>query len=335
MKKHLFGQAPSGENVYLYEFECGSLSLEVITYGGIIRRLAKDGIDMVCGYETLEEYVNDDSCQGALIGRYANRIKDGRFTVGGVEYQVAKNDHGKNHLHGGNVGFNRKVWNVERTEDSGILLSLVSPDGEENYPGNLKLNVAYTITDKSLVIDYNAVCDRECPLNFTNHAYFNISGVGSGSILGHKMTINADYVSEIDDELIPSGRHLPVENTPFDFRALRTVGERLDDKVTGSDHNFILRGEPIETVAGRRLPLAATVEDGRYRLTVHTDKPCVQLYTANGMSGRHFRGGFERKPQSALCLETQFEPNSPQFGRAIYKAREPYHFTTVYTIEKL
>lgn len=335
MKKSLFGHLSDGKEIYLYELNSGTLTLEVITYGGIIRTLSKDGIDMICGYDTLDEYVNDDSCQGALIGRYANRIKEGRFTVGGIDYQVAKNDHGKNHLHGGNIGFNRKVWRVEEANDCQITLSLFSPDGEENYPGNLTLKVTYTITDYALIIDYDAVCDRECPLNFTNHAYFNISGTGNGTILDNIVMINADEFSEIDDELIPSGKHLPVDGTPFDFRTPRTVGEKLGGEVTGYDHNFILRGTPACDVCGRQLALAATVENGVHKLSTYTDKPCMQLYTANGMTGRVFKGGIERKPQSALCLETQYEPNSPQFGKAIYKAGEPYHFTTIYSIEKL
>ena len=334
MTHQLFGKLPDGTDVCKYTLKSERITAEILNYGGILQSLIVDGVDIVCGYDTIEDYLADNSYQGALIGRVGNRTKDGAFTLHGKTYTLAKNDGGKHHLHGGNIGFNRRIWEVEEADDVHITLSLLSPDGDEGYPGNLFVKVTYSLLDDALTIAYNALCDADTPINLTNHSYFNLGGVGSGDILSHRAQVFADTVTEVDDELIPTGKRISVEGTPFDFREVHTFGERLDESFTGYDHNFNFKGAPLGE-ADVDLPHVATFKANKLSMEVYTDAPGVQIYTGNFLSGKpDFKGGAERLPRHAFCFETQREPDSLRLGGEPLRAGELYHTVTVFRFLK-
>ena len=281
----------------------------LLNYGGIISKLCvpdRNGVlgDVVCGFDSVNDYFADRSTYtGSLVGRYANRISDGGFTLDGVFYPIANNESGRWHLHGGNCGFNRRIWSAEVNDsDNSVAFSLYSPHLEEGYPGNLSVKVTYTFDDENaLTIRYEAQTDMKTPLNMTNHAYFNLNGYDGGSVLEQELMINADTYDELDDKLIPVGEPVKVEGTEFDFRKMRKIGQ-------GYDHNFQVNG-----VLGE-LRLAAEAYDGESGrvMTVYTDLPAVQLYTAGGMNGEAlFKNGVPQRPFHAFCLETQYSPNTP------------------------
>ena len=333
MTKTLFGFLPDGRGVHEYTLKSDKMTVCILDMGGIVRRLLVGNQDIVGGYDTLAEYLEDDSYQGALIGRVGNRIGNATFTMDGKTFRLAKNDNGRHHLHGGAEGFNRKIWTVDRANDASLALSYVSLDGEEGYPGTLTVRVVYRVVEDALVISYTAECDKNTPINLTNHTYFNLNGYGGENVLGHTVTIHADTVTEVDDDLIPNGNHPSVENTPFDFRTPHTVGERLSEAFPGYDHNFIFAGAPTEKVADLTLPHVATVKSALRTMDVFTDQPCMQFYTGNFLGGKpDFKGGVERRARHAFCMETQTEPDSVNHGGGILPAGEIYHHTTVYRI---
>lgn len=328
-----------GKECYLVTLKNGDLTATVTNYGGALVNLLvpdKDGniADVILGYDDLNGYVNGKSCQGALIGRYANRIGGAKFTLNGVEYKLAGNDNVVNHLHGGDIGFNKKVWDIKEigeNENPYITLCYVSPDGEENYPGTATVEVTYTLTADSVKIEYNAVSDKDTIMNFTNHTYFNLGGYDRAKVLNHYACIYADYYTPVDTLLIPTGEKASVEGTPFDFRTFKKIGEDMENgKLPGGyDHNYIL-GETIE------MRKAAEVYEpftGR-KMTCYTDKPAIQLYIGGGLSGELGKDGSIMGKNQGLCLESQYcpdTPNKPQFKPScVYKAGEKYHFTTVY-----
>ena len=227
MKKTLFGTLPDGRAVHLYTLDSGVLRVGVIDWGCRVQSIVYDGRDFVCGYDTLEGYLADGSSQGAFVGRVANRIKGARFTLNGKTYQLEKNN-GNNHLHG---AFGHVLWDAKVADENTLVLTHHSPASEEGYPGNMNVTVTYRVEGNAIVMDYKAVADDDTPINLTNHAYFNMGGIGSGSILGHELQINADEITLVDDELIPTGEHMKVDGTAYDFHEFHTVGERLDDKV--------------------------------------------------------------------------------------------------------
>ena len=332
MEKRIFGFLPDGSCVHEYTLRTAQAEVCILDMGGIVRRLVTEGLDVVGGYDTLEDYLADTgSYQGALIGRVGNRIGRARFVLDGKEFLLAKND-GKNHLHGGNIGFNRRMWNVEEATDDTLALSLLSPDGEEGYPGNLSVNVTYRLRENALCIEYNAVSDADTPVNLTNHSYFNLDGYDGKDIFSHKLQLLADEVTEVDEELIPTGKRRNVEGTVYDFRLMHGIGERLDHTFTGYDTNYILqKGLPMVDVAGYSLPQIATVCYGKRAMEVFTDQPCVQFYTANFLGGKpDFKGGVEKQAHHAFCLETQEEPDAVNHGGGILKAGQKYHHVTVY-----
>lgn len=291
----------------------------------------KDGSfgDVVLGYDDLEGYVNGTSSQGALVGRYANRIGGGKFTVGGKEYQLRLNEN-TNTLHGGLIGFNKRVWTVEETTDNSVTFGYISPDGEENFPGTLKMTCKYTLTDDNEVkLEYKGVCDADTVVNMTNHSYFNLAGVHGGSVMSQQVQIFAENYTPVNAQLIPTGEIAPVENTVFDFRTPKAICRDLGETdLIGYDHNFMLGESHV-------MKKAAVVFDpitGR-EMTVSTDKPAIQFYTAIGLNGEIGKDGIMMKPQTALCLESQFapdSPNQPNFPSAVLKAGEEYNFTTIY-----
>lgn len=289
--------------------------------------------DVVLGYDTVEEYISGISSQGALIGRFANRIGGGEFTLNGVKYSLYKND-GNNTLHGGSVGYGKRVWELldaEYDQNSGenhVVLGYTSPDGEENFPGTVAITVEYILDEKNtLTLVYDAESDADTILNLTNHVYFNLKG--EGSIMDTEMQIFADKYTPVDDELIPSGEIADVKDTVFDFTKLRPIRNK---DIDGYDHNFVLNGSKKE---GEELPIAAyAVEKSSGRtLTCYTDMPAMQLYTANMLCDEVGKGGKVMNKQTAFCLETQFcpdSPNKPQFTSCVLKAGEAYHHVTSY-----
>lgn len=292
------------------------------------------GFDDVAGYES-----KGNGYFGATTGRVANRIKGGKFKLDGKEYQVPKND-GPNALHGGvKRSLDKVVWDgkpFESAAGQGVVFTYTSPDGEEGYPGKLTTKVTYTLTDKNeLKIDYEATTDKATPINLTNHAYFNLSGAGSPTILDHELKLEADHYTPVDDTLIPTGEIVAVEGTPFDFREFHVIGERveqLNDKPgKGYDHNFVLNNQDGD------LALAATVRDpksGRV-LKVFTTEPGVQFYGGNFLDGVKGKGGKAYAHRSGLCLETQHYPdsiNQPKFPNAVLKPGETYTQTCVYQV---
>ena len=330
MANALFGHMPDGRPIQEYTLTAGRLSAGILTLGGIIHTLTVDGMDVVGGYDEVAPYFGDGSYQGALIGRVGNRIGNARFTLGGKTYELAKNN-GNHHLHGGDVGFNNRLWTVEEADDTHITLSLLSPDGEENYPGNLFVKVTYSLTEDALVIAYNAVSDADTPINLTQHAYFNLGGLDSGDILDYTATIHADRVTEVDDELIPTGKRIDVEGTPFDFRTPHKIGARFSAALDGYDNNYIFANAPVCEVAGIELPHVARFEGAGRVLDVFTDRPCGQLYTANFLGKEpDFKGGVKPTRQHFFCFETQSEPDEINHGGAPLSAGELYHTVTVY-----
>ena len=292
------------------------------------------GFDDVAGYES-----KDNGYFGATAGRVANRIAGGKFKIDGQEYTLAKND-GPNTLHGGlQRSLDKVVWegqSFEKNGEQGVAFKYVSPDGEEGFPGKLTCRVTYTLTDKNEVrIDYNAATDKATPINLTNHAYFNLSGAGSPTILDHELMLAADHYTPIDETLIPTGQIAPVAGTPFDFREFHKIGARVDQLTDqpgkGYDHNFVLNSQT------GKLALAAKVRDpksGRV-LSVYTTEPGVQLYVGNFLTGAKGKGGKTYNHRSGLCLETQHYPdsiNQPKFPSVILRPGKTYQHTCVYQI---
>lgn len=307
----VFGQY-GGQDVLAYTMtNKNGASVRILNYGGIINKIivpdSKGNMaDVVCGFDSVEDYFLDRASHtGALIGRYGNRIDGGGFTLDGVFYPIANNETGRWHLHGGWCGFNRRIWSSSAASGEGfdsVILTLFSPHLEEGYPGNLLVTVTYTWDDdNALSIRYHAESDMKTPVNLTNHAYFNLNGYDGGSVLDQEMRIDANTYDALDDKLIPLGVPTEVEGTDFDFREMRRIGQHYD-------HAFQLNGE-IGT-----LRLGAEYRDpqsGR-KMEVYTDLPAVQLYTAVGMTGSTlFKGGVTQKAGHALCLETEYSPNTP------------------------
>lgn len=342
---HPFGKTKEGIEVKSYTLShTDGTFCTLLSYGATVQKLLmpdRNGIlqDIVLGYDDLASYERaDNPYHGALIGRFANRIANACFELDGVTYHLAKND-GNNHLHGGIRGFNRVVWQAEpfETQDRlSVRFSYCSADGEEGYPGNLTAHVTYTLTDDhALMIQYEAISDKNTIINLTNHSYFNLAGHGSGPILDHFLKIEADEITAINDECLPDGRIIAVEGTAFDFRDLRRIGNDIDGDDPqmkagkGYDHNFIIRG-PIGTLR----PCARLLEPKSGRMmTVETTQPGVQFYSGNFLKPDKGKKGACYDFRSGLCLETQNYPNAPNiahFPSCVLKAGELYKHTTVY-----
>jgi aldose 1-epimerase len=340
-----FGKMPDGTAVDVYTLtNKWGTEVRAITYGAIITSLrvpSKGGRfdDVVLGFDKLDGYLKEHPFFGAIVGRYGNRIGKAQFTLDGRTYKLAANN-GPNHLHGGIKGFDKFVWDSEPvTSERGptVAFTRLSPDGEEGYPGNLKVRVTYALTDKNeLIVDYEATTDKATPVNLTQHSYFNLAGEGSGNILDHELTINADRYTPVDSTLIPTGELASVAGTPFDFRKQMRIGRGIDaDHVQlkngqGYDHNWVLNRQ------GSELQFAARVwerQSGR-TLEVTTTEPGMQFYAGNFLDGslKGKRGrAYERR--SGFCLETQHFPDSPNqssFPSTILKPGDQYRSTTVF-----
>ena len=335
-----FGVTPDGEVVSAITLDNGILSCKVLTYGATLQSLIvqdKNGnpVDVVLGYDTLREYMENDGYLGATVGRFANRIADARFSLNGKEYHLAANN-GPNHLHGGLVGFSHRIWSVEHCTVDTVTLSLSSQDGEEGYPGNLHVKVTYTLCDDAMTISYYATSDADTPCNLTNHSYFNLSGHNSGRVLDQTIRMFAQNYTPTDAESIPVGTVVPVEDTPMDLRKPVQIGAHINDPFVqlvqghGYDHNYVIDGE-TDTLRS-----AATAHSERTGITMHvrTTQPGVQLYTANFLpEGRQGKDKCVYGPRHAFCLETQHFPDSPNqrdFPSAILKGNEEYRHTSVF-----
>jgi aldose 1-epimerase len=345
VKKEAFGTTPEGKAVDLYTLtNAHGLEVRAMTYGGIILSLRvpdRRGVldDVTLGFESVEAHLGGHPYFGALIGRYGNRIGRARFVLDGVEYKLAANN-GPNHLHGGLKGFDKVVWQAaprESHDGAGVVLTYLSRDGEEGYPGNLNVRVTYTLTDAGeLIFDYHATTDRATIVNLTNHAYFNLAGAGNGDVLGHEMTIGAGCFTPVGETLIPTGEIRSVAGTPLDFRRSTAIGARIgqpDEQLQrggGYDHNFVIDRQ----VPG--LALAARVVEpstGRV-MEVRTTEPGVQFYSGNfldgSLTGKH---GRVYQKRYGFCLETQHypdSPNKPDFPSTVLRPGQTYESRTVY-----
>lgn len=339
------GQLESGQAISSYLLQnANGVSMRVMNYGCIIMELMtpdRDGeiADITLGYDHLEGYLELTPYFGAIVGRYGNRIANGKFELDGVEYPLEQNN-GPNALHGGLKGFDKLAWDVETFQGEnhqGLTCSLISPDGDQGYPGTLSAKVTYTLNNANeLIIDYLATSDKATPINLTQHAYFNLSGFKNGDILDHSMQIHADAFTPVDETLIPTGEIAPVSGTAFDFNQAKLIGAQIDasevqiERGGGYDHNFVLNGE-----AGTLRPAARVVHAGSGRvLEVETTEPGVQFYTGNFLDGAITgKNGVVYNRRSGFCLETQHFPDSPNqssFPSTILRPGEKYESQTVF-----
>ncbi len=346
--KKIFGNL-NGENIYEYVLDNNNgISVHILNYGGIIKNLYvtdKDGQkrDVVLGRETLDEYLDNKGRYGAAIGRNSNRIQNAEFIINGEKYLLAKND-GNNNLHGGIKGFDKKVWNtsiLEDTEEPEIAMVIVSPDGEEGFPGKVTVIMTYTLTkENSLKINYKAISDKDTIVNLTNHSYFNLSGHDSGNIYNQILQLNSSFYTPNTYEGMPMGEILSVNATPMDFRVPKPVGQDIDadfDQIQmfgGYDHNFIIDG------SGYRIGAVMKSLESGIVMEMKTDLPGVQLYTGNGIDDKRIcKNGVKYPVHGGLCLETQVYPNSAKYAHypdTVLKAGDIYNTTTeyVFKIEK-
>ncbi|THU36075.1 galactose mutarotase [Niastella caeni] len=328
-----------GKKVQLFTLtNKNGVTVGITNYGGIVTSWVtpdKNGnkSSVVVGMDSLSEYLKKPPYFGAIIGRYGNRIGDAKFTLDGKPYTLAANN-GKNNLHGGNKGFDKVVWDATPSADStpALTLSYLSKDGEEGFPGNLKVTVVYTLTDDNeLNIDYTAETDKATPVNLTNHSYFNLTGSTENTILNHSLMINADHYTPVDTGLIPTGEIKAVKGTPFDFTKAEIIGSRIDAVPGGYDHNFVLNRKDSS------MQLVAVLSDsvsGR-KLEVFTTEPGIQFYSGNFLNGAFVSGGKPVNLRTALCLETQHfpdSPNKPKFPSTILQPGQKYHTVTTYKI---
>lgn len=346
IEKSLFGMLDGTRPVYAYTMRNQShTSVRVMDFGGSLLNIwtaDKNGEidDVIFGYDDVNDYITSGGHHGALVGRCGNRIGNSTFTLDGGTYHLNANE-GKHHLHGGFRGFSRRFWTVEEDgsdEEPELIMTKVSPDGEENYPGNLTAKVTYTLTTNgALHIHYTATTDKPTIVNLTNHAYFNLSGYQRGNIGTHSLWLDADKINAIDREMIPTGDLPDVNGTPYDFRVMRSLGEAMESDhpdvryLDGFDNNFILAHHD-GTI--RKQATLYHPESGRI-MNVYTDQPCIQVYTSNKIkpTAKPFKGGVPQQKHFAVCLETQGMPDSinhPGFTNVILRPGEVYETTTIY-----
>ena len=341
IKKTTFGYLDNGKETQLFSMKNKQdTTLKITNFGGIISSLLfKDTYgnlrDTVLGFDTIQSYQLKHPYFGAIIGRYANRIAGSEFLLNGKAYTLFANN-GKNHLHGGLKGFDKVIWNAEIFDNS-LELSYFSLDGEEGYPGNLKVKVRYTLTEANeIIINYEALSDKDTFINLTNHSYFNLNGEGSGNILDHQLTLNASYYLPTNPESIPLGEIRPVKGTAFDFTHKKHIGKNIKNPdpqleyTKGYDHNFI-----INKTSNDGMNLAASLEskESGIKMDVLTSEPGVQLYTGNYLDGSLTGKSGKYGTHAGLCLETQHFPDSPHFPdfpTTILKKDELFSSTTVY-----
>ena len=345
VEKQVMGKTPHDEVVHLVTLEnANGLKVKIMTFGATITAVEvpdRNGkIENVTLYlDSLDDYVKGHPFFGSTVGRYANRIAKGKFTLDGKEYTLATNN-GENHLHGGVKGFDKAVWKAKpvRAEDSvGVTFTHTSPDGDEGYPGTLKATVTYSLSnDDDLRMEYSATTDKPTVVNLTNHAYWNLAGAGSGDVLDHDLMINADRYLPVDEGLIPLGELAPVKGTPMDFTTPHKIGARIDQVEGGYDHCYVL----VNKKPGK-LSLCARVKEptsGRV-MEIRTTEPAVQLYTGNFLDGSLTAGGKKYQKHYAFCLETEHfpdSPNRPEYPPVVLRPGEKYRHLTIhkFSVEK-
>jgi aldose 1-epimerase len=345
----LFGKMPDGTTVKQFCLtNKHNVSVEILNLGGIIRRwlIPNDKhthTDIVLGFDTVADYLSDDSYLGALVGRYANRINKGKFSLAGIDYQTDINQ-GGNCLHGGSQGFNSKVWQstvLSSGDSPSIMLELISPDGDQGFPSSISVKVVYTLTEHNhLKIEYFATSQKSTIYNPTNHSYFNLSGHNSGSVKSHQVQILASHYTPTDSQAIPTGEIDEVDNTPFDFRSLTTISQSLIsdhqqiEYGNGLDHNLCLDlftpMSKTATYAGKALVKGSGVE-----LKVYTTMPGIQVFTANHFSNKMGKEGACYQAHQGICFETQFYPDTPNqvhFPNVMLEAGTEFYSMTVYEV---
>jgi aldose 1-epimerase len=344
VEKSTFGKLADGTVIDLYKLtNQNGVEVQIITYGGAIVSLKTPDRkgnfgDIVLGYDDPQGYVNDTSYLGALIGRYANRIANGRFKLEGVEYKLAQNN-APNSLHGGPTGFHKRIWlarEATRPNAAALQVSYNSKDGEEGFPGNLAVTTTFVLTNNNeLRIEYSATTDKTTIVNLTEHTYFNLAGPGEGTILDHVLRINANRFTPVDANLIPTGELRPVKGTPLDFTRATVIGSRINDNYEqlvlgkGYDHNYVLNK------AGKPLSLAAEVYDPSSGRTIEmwTTEPGVQFYSGNFLDNVKGKGGKTYQYRGGFCLEAQHfpdSPNRPSFPSVVIRPNQKYSQTTLY-----
>lgn len=330
MDKKLFGKNHDGKDVYAFTLSNEFVEVTVLTYGATVQSLKYKGKERVLGYDSLEEYVSASGYLGATVGRYAGRIGGAKFNLGGKEYKLFKNE-GENCLHGGQIGFDKRVWDVDEdgTGENFVEMKYVSQDGEEGFPGNLTVKVRFSVSGKTFSISYYATTDKDTYINLTNHTYFNL--LGDQVIDTHYFKLDADAFMEIDEEMIPTGRKMMVEGTPMDFRRAKSIFRDIDaddaqiNIAGGYDHNFVINGNGF-----RKFAELSTTVDGVW-MRAYTDRPCVQFYSGNFLGKIAVHGGVIIGKRCGLCLETQGYPNSMNVGDVkadLLKASEEYRSET-------
>ncbi|MBO7195799.1 MAG: galactose mutarotase [Clostridia bacterium] len=334
MKKEVFGQLKNGESIEIVTLSNENAEIKIMTRGATIVSFKTYGIDIVGGYDKLEDYEADTgSYQGATVGRVANRIGNASFTMDGAIYMVTDNDNG-NCLHGGD-GFSFKNWDIDEITEDSVTMSYFSHDGEDGFPSSVLSKVSFTLKNSAVIICYQAIPNGKTPIALTNHSYFNLDGFG-GLIDDHIITINADSYTEVDEQLIPNGVRPMVKNSPFDFTSPKKIGHDFGNGVDGYDHNFIICPELCDYNEEFNLPLIASVTNQKLTLNVYTDQPGVQFYTGNFLFGEpNFRGDVKRIKHGAFCLEAQTEPNCINHGIGFYELGDIYEQTTVYEVLKI
>ncbi len=338
--KSVYGVLNDGKEIEKYTLKNKSgVSVSIITYGATVTNIfapGKDGFkDVLVGFDNLDGFLNRSNYQGQTIGPYANRIGGASFSLDGVKYNLVANEKGVTALHGGGE-FNKATWKAEILSQNTALFSYLSPDMTGGFPGNLDVKVAFTLTDENeLIIEYRAVSDKKTVINLTNHAYFNLGGFDGGDILDHEIKINASFYTPVDKLSIPTGAVESVENTPFDFREYKRIGDEIDKDAEqlnftgGYDHNFCIDGYD------GTLKECAKVRDrksGR-TLEVFTTLPGVQFYSGNFLSGKIGKNSVPMEKRTGFCLETQYypdSPNKPSFPSCVFAAGEVYNSKTIY-----
>jgi len=343
VQEQVFGTTFQDKKVETYEIKnANGMKMKVTNFGARVTNLwvpDKDGnlVDVVLGFETLDGYIESgEKYFGAAIGRYGNRIADGKFTLDGEEYTLPTNNNGQT-LHGGPGGMNYVIWNVEKSGENGLIFTYTSPDGEEGFPGELKVTMIYTITDDNeFKITYEAETDKATPVNLTHHSFFNLNGAGNGTVLNHSLQLNASKYTPVNAVLIPTGEIPSVKGTPFDFTTATKIGERIDqenEQLTfggGYDHNWVL------DKTGKDLTQAAVISSPQsgIEMEVWTTEPAIQFYSGNFLDGTITgKGGKIYEQRSAFCLETQHypdSPNHPNFPSTVLKPGEKYEQTCIY-----
>lgn len=332
----VFGRI-DGKDIYLYTLASAKMTVKITNFGGIVTSIvvpdrAGNMDDVVLGFDSLQDYVGIHPYFGCIVGRCANRIASGKFVLDGKTYQLAKNI-GENHLHGGISGFDKKVWNAtefRQDDEAGIELTYTSPDGEEGYPGDLKVTVIYALNaNRELIIRYFAETNKPTPINLTHHGYFNLKGAGNGDILEHELMINADRYNVVNDQLLPTGEFRDVTGTPMDFRQPKLIGRDMAKVDGGYDHNFVLNstGDLI------KVAVLSEASTGRW-MEVYTNQPGMQFYGGNFLDGTLTgKNGRIYNKHYGLCLETQHfpdSPNQPTFPNTILRPGEEFASETIY-----